>query len=162
MNKRTIGRGAVVLITGFMAGSILKGLPSAHADLVFIKEYSAVMLFEPPEVSFECHKILRLPETDNVTLEIIEVPGLPLPPQPQKGIVPTLKYAAEVMSYETFKAKMTEEDIAAFTFHEQEIHWRDHVLVLDEIEETRSFFAISFGSCSFDEPHADLKKIGLI
>jgi hypothetical protein len=60
------------------------------------------------------------------------------------------------------KAVLEETDLGAFTFHEQEIDWRDHKLVLDELEETRSFFAISFGSCSFDDPHESLKQLGLI
>jgi len=62
----------------------------------------------------------------------------------------------------TIKDVLEETDASAFTFHELEIAWRDHTLVLDEIEETRSFFAVSYGSCSFEEPHADLKGLGLL
>jgi hypothetical protein len=63
---------------------------------------------------------------------------------------------------EEIREALAETDAAAFTFHEQEIIWRDQRLVLDEIEETRSFFAISFGSCSFTEPRDDLKGLGLV
>jgi hypothetical protein len=40
--------------------------------------------------------------------------------------------------------------------------WCGHRMSFDEIAETRSTFFLSFGSCSFEEPVADLKRMGLL
>ena len=50
----------------------------------------------------------------------------------------------------------------AFAFSDQGVGWRNQWLTSDEIAATRSLFAISFGSCSFEEPIDDLKKMGLL
>lgn len=59
-------------------------------------------------------------------------------------------------------AVLEETDPDSFVFENETLKWGDHVLDLDEIDETRSFFAISFGACSFDEPLEDLRQLGLI
>ncbi|MCH7604202.1 MAG: hypothetical protein IIB54_15705 [Planctomycetes bacterium] len=59
-------------------------------------------------------------------------------------------------------AVLEETDPEAFTFEHETLTWGDHVLTLDEIDETRSYFAISFGACSFDEPREDLRQLGLL
>lgn len=59
-------------------------------------------------------------------------------------------------------AVLEETDPESFVFENETLAWGDHVLALDEIEETRSYFAISFGACSFDEPREDLRQLGLI
>jgi hypothetical protein len=56
-------------------------------------------------------------------------------------------------------AVLNETDPAAFTFIEDELHWRDRVtLAAGRIAEARSL-ALSFGSCSFEDPIADLKTL---
>lgn len=55
---------------------------------------------------------------------------------------------------------LTEDDPAAFSFDDDGAHWRDTSLSTDEIAETRSRFALSYGSCSFEEPIDDLKTHG--
>ena len=42
------------------------------------------------------------------------------------------------------------------------IRWRDILIPLESIEETRDMFALSYGSCSFEEPIDDLKKFGML
>jgi hypothetical protein len=50
---------------------------------------------------------------------------------------------------------------AAFRFSDEGISWRDRTLSLDDLRALRRF-AISFGSCSFEEPVADLRELGLL
>lgn len=52
-----------------------------------------------------------------------------------------------------------ETDPGAFRFNEG-AHWRDAALSADQMAEARLHFAHSFGSCSFDEPVADLRRLG--
>ncbi|MGA8909658.1 MAG: hypothetical protein WB524_18740, partial [Acidobacteriaceae bacterium] len=56
---------------------------------------------------------------------------------------------------------LSEEDAAAFRADDDVIRWQDdNALITDQIEKVRSEFAISFGSCSFEEPVQDLKAMG--
>jgi hypothetical protein len=42
------------------------------------------------------------------------------------------------------------------------IRWRDTFIAVEDLDETREMFALSYGSCSFDEPIEDLKRLGMI
>ncbi|MGE0482199.1 MAG: hypothetical protein AB7Q17_17210 [Phycisphaerae bacterium] len=55
-----------------------------------------------------------------------------------------------------------EEDAAAFAFTDEGFGWRDLSITTDEIAAARGAVALSFGSCSFDEPRADLHALGWI
>jgi hypothetical protein len=55
---------------------------------------------------------------------------------------------------------LTEEDPKAFRFEEDAAWWRDHAVTTEHLEAVRREFAISFGSCSFEEPIADLQELG--
>lgn len=57
---------------------------------------------------------------------------------------------------------MQERDAGAFICTDQGLTWRNHVLDITEIARAREAFALSFGSCSFDEPVEDLKKAGML
>ncbi len=57
---------------------------------------------------------------------------------------------------------LQEESPSAFTFDNDQITWCGHSLTTQQIAETRRDFAISFGSCSFEEPVADLRGLGLL
>ena len=57
---------------------------------------------------------------------------------------------------------LEEQSGEAFAFSDQGVRWRDQWLTSDEIAAIRSQFAISFGSCSVQEPIDDLKKMGLV
>jgi hypothetical protein len=53
-----------------------------------------------------------------------------------------------------------ETDARAFEFGDDSASWRGHSVTTETLARVRSEFAISFGSCSFEEPIADLKEFG--
>jgi hypothetical protein len=57
---------------------------------------------------------------------------------------------------------LSEEDPGAFKADDDVLRWHDSTMIADQLERVRSEFAISFGSCSFDEPVEDLKGMGWI
>jgi len=56
---------------------------------------------------------------------------------------------------------LAETDLKAFRFNEQ-AHWRDRSLSVEQIDSARAQFAHAFGSCSFEEPVQDLEALGLL
>jgi hypothetical protein len=56
---------------------------------------------------------------------------------------------------------LAETDASAFRFDER-AHWREWSLDAEQIRDSRTQFAHSFGSCSFEEPVEDLKALGLL
>lgn len=63
-------------------------------------------------------------------------------------------------SEENAIALLEEDELSAFTVGADGIDWRDETIAAPLIRQTRSEFALSFGSCSFEEPIDDLKSIG--
>jgi hypothetical protein len=59
-------------------------------------------------------------------------------------------------------AVIQEDDPEAFQFTKEHFVWRDVPASVDTIQHVRDELAISFGSCSFDEPRDDLKELELI
>ncbi len=59
-------------------------------------------------------------------------------------------------------ALLNEEDAEAFRFSDESARWRDRVLDRGLLSRTRAEFALSFGSCSYQEPIEDLRAIGLL
>jgi hypothetical protein len=57
---------------------------------------------------------------------------------------------------------LEEQSADAFRFDEAGVSWHGHRLSAAEIAEARKSFAISFGSCSFEEPIGDLQALGLL
>lgn len=57
---------------------------------------------------------------------------------------------------------LAEASIDAFTFADDAITWQDVTLDAASIDDCRDTFAISFGSCSFDEPRDDLRDLKLL
>jgi hypothetical protein len=57
---------------------------------------------------------------------------------------------------------LVEENVRAFEFGPTGLAWRRRFLRFEEIATARERFAHSFGSCSFDEPLADLRALGLL
>lgn len=58
---------------------------------------------------------------------------------------------------------MEEEFAEVFRFGDQSATWRDdHLLTLHQIETLRKIGIQSFGSCSFEEPIADLQALGIL
>ncbi len=57
------------------------------------------------------------------------------------------------------QAILAGEDPADFRISEELIGWREHLLTTLEVARIREAFALSFGSCSIDEPLDDLAKL---
>jgi hypothetical protein len=57
---------------------------------------------------------------------------------------------------------VAEENPSNFRFDESAFSWQDYLATAEQIEEIRSKYMISFGSCSFDEPLEDLTSLGLM
>ena len=50
-------------------------------------------------------------------------------------------------------------DRQEFHFDDNSLHWRHHTITVDQVRDARRHLAISFGSCSFEEPLADLREL---
>ena len=57
---------------------------------------------------------------------------------------------------------LSEENPQAFRFEGDTVQWKDAKFDTAELTDMRANFAIAFGSCSFEEPIADLKALGLL
>jgi hypothetical protein len=66
------------------------------------------------------------------------------------------------LSDDGIRELLEETSPAAFRFDDETIAWRTHELTLQRIEVVRHTFAMAYGSCSFEEPITDLRKIGLM
>ena len=75
----------------------------------------------------------------------------------QHGFVNLL--AAAVFGDE--EAALAEEDQEAFAIDGDAFRWRDRTASATEVERARELF-VAFGSCSFDEPVDDLRRLGLL
>jgi len=62
----------------------------------------------------------------------------------------------------TVSELLEETDPAALEFDEAGFAWKGHRLDTSQIQTARREFAHSFGSCSFEEPVADLRELGLL
>ncbi len=72
-------------------------------------------------------------------------------------------FARESFRVNLLEEVMEEEFEEVFIFQENGVRWRDnHFLGLSHLERLRSKGVQSFGSCSFDEPIADLRSLGLL
>ena len=60
------------------------------------------------------------------------------------------------------QAILQERDARAFRFDAAGVAWKQCTLTLREIDEARRQFIKSFGSCSFEEPVADLRALGIL
>ena len=54
---------------------------------------------------------------------------------------------------------LSEESASAFRFDDNGLSWRGKSVSTGELARMRREFAISFGSCSFEEPISDLQKL---
>ncbi len=59
-------------------------------------------------------------------------------------------------------AILKDEEPDDFRFAEEVVAWREHSVDVAALAHVREGFAHSFGSCSFDEPVADLTRLGLL
>jgi hypothetical protein len=57
---------------------------------------------------------------------------------------------------------LQEQSLKAFAVNDQYVTWKGHRIEVENIEDVREEFAVSYGSCSFDEPRDDLRSLGLL
>jgi hypothetical protein len=57
---------------------------------------------------------------------------------------------------------LTETSPKSLEFGNNGIRWRDILVSIENLDETRDMFALSYGSCSFEEPVEDLKRLGML
>ena len=63
---------------------------------------------------------------------------------------------------ENAAACLNESDASAFCACDKAVSWHAEEFQLNEIEQMRSGFLMSFGSCSFEEPMAELRGMGWV
>ena len=71
-------------------------------------------------------------------------------------------FAREGFRSNVLEGVMEEEFDEVFRFEPQWVTWRDFSLGIAQLENLRQKGILSFGSCSFDEPVADLQKLGIL
>ena len=71
-------------------------------------------------------------------------------------------FACNGMDVDQLVEILDETTAEAFEFESGSVMWRDQMVVRGQLRVTRSEFAIAFGSCSFEEPVDDLKRMNLI
>jgi hypothetical protein len=67
---------------------------------------------------------------------------------------------AQNLSRDEIEACLRDEDAESFRFNEEGFSWKGRTLPAGDVERFRRDFAVSFGSCSFDEPREDLRSLG--
>jgi hypothetical protein len=60
----------------------------------------------------------------------------------------------------TLRELLLEENPAAFRWEADSVGWREWSVAAAEVELARRYCVTSFGSCSFEEPQADLRALG--
>lgn len=71
-------------------------------------------------------------------------------------------FAQNGMGVERLAEVLEEQSPDAFGFEEGSVSWRGEMVVRGQLRVTRGLLATAFGSCSFEEPIADLQKLGLL
>ncbi|MFQ3639060.1 MAG: hypothetical protein SNJ62_03505 [Chloracidobacterium sp.] len=71
-------------------------------------------------------------------------------------------FAWHGMSPDNVERVLAEEDVANFQFTDAGVSWHCQTLTTEAIRAARREFCRSYGSCSFDEPRADLRALGLL
>ncbi len=69
---------------------------------------------------------------------------------------------AHQLDLDQLVACLQETDPAAFTFQRGAFCWQDHEVSATDVARWRRRMLSGFGSCSFDEPREDLRKLGLL
>jgi hypothetical protein len=70
--------------------------------------------------------------------------------------------AARGLDADTVRQILDEENSNGFAFDTEGLAWREHRATRAEIAEARRRAVTSFGSCSFQEPRADLEALRLL
>lgn len=156
-------RGAIAALSGADAGAkvrtggiVPEAIPSTRAVAEFIATCAAGDV--PFKATAGLHHIARGEQA--LTYE----PGCPR--AVMHGFLNVFVAAGFARAHEIevrhIQHVLDEGDARAFVLGEQGITWRGHTLELEQIDEMREAFALSFGSCSFDEPVGELRALGLV
>lgn len=70
-----------------------------------------------------------------------------------------IAHACQIVEAEVVEI-LRDEDPRHFTFDEAGLHWQNRSVGIEAIRSARRNFVTSFGSCSFEEPCADLRGLG--
>ncbi|MFV8829904.1 hypothetical protein [Alkalihalobacterium sp. APHAB7] len=65
-------------------------------------------------------------------------------------------------SVEALAEVIADEDPSHFTLTEEGVSWKGHLVNVPDINYVRQYALCSYGSCSFDEPLEDLRKLNMI
>ena len=76
--------------------------------------------------------------------------------------LPFAAFAQNGMEVGRLVELIEEKSPEAFQFDSGGVTWRDEMIVRGQLRNSRNLLAIAFGSCSFEEPIEDLRKIGLL
>ncbi len=71
-------------------------------------------------------------------------------------------FAWHGMAPDNVERVLLEEDVSNFQFTDAGVTWHCQTLPTEAIVAARQSFCRSYGSCSFDEPRADLRALGLL
>lgn len=71
-------------------------------------------------------------------------------------------FACEGLKVQELEELLLEEEVTEFKFNADGVNWRGQHIANSAIKSARANFAIAFGSCSFEEPIADLQHLGLL
>jgi hypothetical protein len=86
--------------------------------------------------------------------------------RPHHGFLNLLAAAAFALDRDASPALLadvlSDDDPCAFGLHDESFSWRGAELSVPAIARTRRELLVSFGSCSFDEPVAELRALGLL
>ncbi len=66
------------------------------------------------------------------------------------------------LNQDLLAALLIDESSSSFQFDAEGFTWREHQLSHTQITNARNHFAVSFGSCSFDDPRDGLRKLKLL
>jgi len=133
-----------------------EAFPNAHAIVRFVRACSAANL--PFKATAGLHHPLRCMRP--LTYEPNAVKGK------MHGFLNLFlmtAFARDGRRNDLLDELMATEDAGEFRFDETGVRWRnDHVLTLFQLERARYSGIQSFGSCSFLEPIADLRDLGIL
>jgi hypothetical protein len=71
-------------------------------------------------------------------------------------------FAWHGMASDNVEQVLFEEDVSNFQFTDAGVTWHCQTLPTEAILAARQSFCRSYGSCSFDEPLADLRSLGFL
>jgi hypothetical protein len=136
-------------------GETADKFPTAHAVVKFIRQCASAKV--PFKATAGLHHPLR--SVHNFTYQPRSASGIM---HGFLNVFLTAAFVKEGMDAELAVQLLEEKSWNAFRFESEAIEWRGHRLTFNQIMESRSGFATSFGACSFMEPIEDLISLHIL